>query len=91
MGERFQLQSKKQGNRGGAIYCALALVSWAFCWSSFSSAAFRGTNLTVSLSTLPVNRNGSAELASNGFTTPRGLPYSASAVASMCGFGLQVA
>jgi hypothetical protein len=41
--------------------------------------------LTVSLSTLPVNRNGSAELASNGFTTPRGLPYSASAVASMLG------
>ena len=68
-----------------ATYCALFLVSWAFCWSSFSSAAFRGTSLIVSLSTLPVNRNGSAELASNGFTAPRGLPYSASAVASMLG------
>ena len=48
----------KADNRGGAIYWALFLVSWAFCWRSFSSAAFRGTSLTVSLSTLPVNRNG---------------------------------
>src|SRR5262245_62980721 len=39
-------------------YCALFLVSRAFCWSSFSSAAFSGTSLTVSLSILPENRNG---------------------------------
>ena len=43
---------------GGAIYCALFFVSWAFCWSSFSSAAFRGTSLIVSLSSLPLKRNG---------------------------------
>ena len=44
--------------RGGAIYCALFFVSWAFCWSSFSSAEFGRSSLTVSLSSLPVNRNG---------------------------------
>jgi hypothetical protein len=41
-----------------AIYCALFIVSWTFCWWSFSSAAFNGTSLTVSLSILPVKRNG---------------------------------
>ena len=40
------------------IYCALFLVSWTFCWSSFSSAAFMGTSLTVSLLIFPENRNG---------------------------------
>jgi hypothetical protein len=43
---------------GGAIYCALFIVSWTFCWWNFSSAAFNGTSLTVSLSILPVKRNG---------------------------------
>src|SRR5215831_5342263 len=46
------------GSFGAQSYCALFLVSWAFCWSSFSSAAFRGASLTVSLSILPVKRNG---------------------------------
>ena len=51
-------KAKCRANGGGAIYCALFFASWAFCWSSFSSAAFKGTSLTVNLSTLPVNRNG---------------------------------
>lgn len=55
---QFRVQSKVPSNTGGAIYCALFIVSWTFCWWSFSSAAFNGTSLTVSLSILPVKRNG---------------------------------
>src|SRR6476659_6704204 len=44
--------------RGEASYWALFLDSCAFCWSSFSSSALRGTSFTVSLSILPLNRNG---------------------------------
>jgi hypothetical protein len=51
----FSFKVESQGNRGGAIYCALFFVSWAFCCSSLSSAA---SSLIVSLSSLPVNRNG---------------------------------
>ena len=41
----FELQFKTtqpSTNAGGATYCALPLVSWAFCWSSFSSARSGG-------------------------------------------------
>ena len=48
-----KLDSQVPGNKGGAIYWVLFFVSWAFRCSSFSSAAFRGTSLTVSVSTLP--------------------------------------
>ena len=53
-----KLEGQLPSSKGGAIYCALFFASWAFCWSSFSSAAFNGTSLTVSLSILPVKRYG---------------------------------
>ena len=44
----------------GLDYCAAVLASWVFCWRSFSSPAviFGGSSLMVSLSSLPVKRNG---------------------------------
>ena len=55
MVNNFQSRVRRPGtdNKGRAIYCALFFVSWAFCWSNFSSAAFGGTSLTVSFSILP--------------------------------------
>ena len=43
----------KADKRGGAIYCALFLVSWAFCWSSFSLRSFQGDQLDRQLIDLP--------------------------------------
>ena len=58
-GKEDQVPLHRFGEAGEiANYCALFFASWAFCWSSFSSAAFNGTSLTVSLSTLPVKRYG---------------------------------
>jgi hypothetical protein len=44
----------------GWAYCAAFLASCVLCWRSFSSSAvlFGGTSLMVSLSSLPVKRNG---------------------------------
>src|SRR5216684_2082534 len=53
-----RVQAASAAERKSTIYCALFLVSWVFCSSSFSPVAFSGTSLTVSLSSLPVNRYG---------------------------------
>jgi len=61
-------------------------------WLASDGRAFDGLSRNPSLSrpTAAMARNASlreisAALASKGFITPRGLPYSASAVASMLG------
>jgi hypothetical protein len=50
--------SRKVRKTNGGNYCALFLVSCLFCCRSFSPAAASGSSLIVSLSILPVKRNG---------------------------------